>query len=190
MKRIVLTKRDEEIIKFLGEFKCATTSSIAQIFFNNSKRPTTRRLKLLREHNLINSSQEFVCLEQIHYLNKKPKQIKHTIIETNFISKLYENKIEILKLKKEFKTGFVRSDLLLVCRIKNKTLIYFIEVCNTKSFDISKYIKLKDSNLWKEYFPVFPSIITISDKPITSHKSVEVIDLRIELDNFAKLLKD
>ena len=87
MKRIVLTERDKQIIDFLSEYKCATTSTLAIIFFKGSKRPTTRRLKLLREHGLINSAQEFVCLEQIHYINKKPKQIKHTIIETNFISK-------------------------------------------------------------------------------------------------------
>lgn len=187
MKRIVLTKRDEEIINFLKEYKCATTSTIAQIFFNNSKRTTTRRLKLLREHNLINSSQEFVCLEQVHYLNKKPKQLKHTIIETNFIAKLYQNNIEILKMKKEFKIGFVRCDLLLVCKINNKNLIYFIEVCNTKPFDINKYIKLKDSNLWKEYFPVFPSVIVISDKLVHFNNNINIIQLTTVLDNFNKI---
>lgn len=187
MKRIVLTQRDKEIIKFLEEYKCATTSTIAQIFFNNSKRPTTRRLKLLKDYNLISSSQEFVCLEQVHYLNKKPKQLKHTIIETNFIAKLYQNNIEILKLKKEFKIGFVRCDLLLVCKINNKNFIYFVEVCNTKPFDINKYIKLKDSNLWKEYFPVFPSIIVISDKKINHNKSLNIININLNLDNFIKL---
>lgn len=187
MKRIVLTERDKQIIDFLSEYKCATTTTISNIFFNGSKRPTTRRLKLLREHGLINSAQEFVCLEQIHYINKKPKQIKHTIIETNFISKLYENNIEILKLKKEFKIGNVRSDLLLVCKIDNKALIYFIEVCNTKPFDTNKYIRLKDSNYWKEYFPVFPSIIVISDKPITDSKYLNIISLNLSLNNFNKI---
>ena len=184
MKRIVLTERDKQIIDFLSEYKCATTSTLAIIFFKGSKRPTTRRLKLLREHGLINSAQEFVCLEQIHKINKKPKQIKHTIIETNFISKLYENKIEILKLKKEFKIGNVRSDLILVCKMNNKALIYFIEVCNTKPFDTNKYIRLKDSNYWKEYFPVFPSIIVISDKPVIDSKHLNILHLNLSLDNF------
>ena len=187
MKRIVLTKRDGEIIKFLKEYKCAKTSTLAQIFFNNSKRVTTRRLKLLRDHNLINSSQEFVCLEQIHYLNKKPKQIKHTIIETNFISKLYEHNIEILKLKKEFKIGFVRSDLLLVCKINDKSFIFFIEVCNTKPFDVNKYLKLKDSDLWREYFPIFPYIIVISDRKIEYDKRLDIINMNLDLSNFNKI---
>lgn len=126
-------------------------------------------------------------MEQIHYINKKPKQIKHTIIETKFIAKLYQNNIEILKLKKEFKIGFVRSDLLLVCKINNKNFIYFIEVCNTKPFDINKYIKLKDSNLWKEYFPVFPGIIAISDKPVEKHKDLNIITMDLQLNDFDKL---
>lgn len=184
MKRIVLTERDKNIIEFLQTYKCATTSTLANIFFNGSKRTTTRRLKLLREHGLINSAQEFVCLEQIHYINKKPKQIKHTVIETNFISKLYENNIEILKLKKEFKIGNVRSDLLLVCKIDKKALIYFIEVCNTKPFDINKYLKLKESRHWKEYFPVFPSIIVITDKQFKNNKSLDIHSFNLSLDNF------
>lgn len=187
MKRIVLTDRDKQIIEFLQTYKCATTTTISNIFFNGSKRPTTRRLKLLREHGLINSTQEFVCLEQIHYLGRKPKQIKHTIIETNFISKLYENNFDILKLKKEFKIGNVRSDLLLVTKINNKALIYFIEVCNTKPFDVKKYERLKDSRNWKEYFPVFPSIIVISDKPVELSKHLSIITLNLNLDNFNKI---
>lgn len=183
MKRIVVTDRDNKIIKFLDEYKLATSSTIANIFFNGSIRPTTRRLKLLREHGFIKSYQEFISLEQVHYINRKPSQIKHTVIATNFISKLYENNIEILKLKKEFKIGTIRSDLLLVCRINKKTYIYFIEVCNTKPFDEKKYIKLKDSNLWKEYFPVFPSIIVISEKENIS-KYLDIINLNLKLDNF------
>lgn len=187
MRRIVLTKRDEEIINFLNEFKCATTSTLSKMFFNNSRRTTTRRLKLLKENNLINSSQEFVCLEQIHYLNRKPKQIKHTILITNFIGELYKNNIEILKLKKEFKIGFVRSDLLLVCKIKNKNFIYFIEVCNSKAFDVDKYVKLKKSLIWQEYFPVFPTIITISDKPVVFNKNLNIINMKLNLCDFYKL---
>ena len=95
MKRIVLNDRDEKIIEFLKEYKCANTSTLATIFFNGSKRPCNRRLKNLREHGFINSSQEFVCLEQIHYVGKKPTQLKHSTILTNFIAKLHKNNINI-----------------------------------------------------------------------------------------------
>ena len=51
MKRIILTKRDEEIIKFLNDYKCANTSTITNIFFNGSKRSCNRRLKNLESPN-------------------------------------------------------------------------------------------------------------------------------------------
>ena len=187
MKRIVLNDRDEKIIEFLKEYKCANTSSLAAIFFNGSKRPCSRRLKNLREHGFINSSQEFVCLEQIHYVGKKPTQLKHSTILTNFIAKLYQNNIDILKSKVEFKIENVRSDLLLVCKIQDKTHIFFIEVCNTKKFDVKKYIKLKESNSWRNIFPVFPGIIAISDKPVEKHKDLNIITMDLQLNDFDKL---
>ena len=187
MKRIILTKRDEEIIQFLSEYKCANTSTIANIFFNGSKRPCSRRLKNLREHGFINSSQEFVCLEQIHYVGKKPTQLKHSTILTNFIAKLYQNNIDILKSKIEFKIENVRSDLLLVCKIQDKTHIFFIEVCNTKKFDVKKYIKLKESNSWRNIFPVFPGIIAISDKPVEKHNNLNIITMDLQLNDFNKI---
>ena len=184
MKRIILTKRDQEIIKFLSDYKCANTSTIANIFFNGSKRSCTRRLKNLREHGFINSSQEFVCLEMVHYIGRRPTQIKHSTIVSNFIGELYKNNIEVLKSKVEFKIDNVRSDLLLVCKVDGKTKIFFIEVCNTKKFDLNKYVKLKNNNKWKEYFPIFPSIIVISNKPIDTNKDLNIITMDLDLNNF------
>ena len=34
MKRIILTDRDKEIMEFLNDFKCATTTTISNMFFN------------------------------------------------------------------------------------------------------------------------------------------------------------
>lgn len=183
MKRIVLTDRDNKIISFLQLYKCATTSSIAKIFFNSSKRPCSRRLKYLREHGFINSSQEFVSLEQIHYVNKKPSQLRHSTILTNLIAKLHEQNIEILKDKVEFKVGNLRSDALIVLRKNNKIYTYFIEVCNTKKFDNKKYIDLYKSNEWKKIFPVFPNIIVISDKSVDK-TNLNTLVFKLDLSDF------
>ena len=184
MKRIILTDRDNQIIEFLQNYKIANTSTIANIFFNGSKRPCTRRLKHLKEHGFINSSQEFVCLEMVHYIGRRPTQIIHSTIVTNFIGELHKNNIEVLKSKVEFKIDNVRSDLLLVCKVDGKTKIFFIEVCNTKKFDLNKYTKLKQNNKWKEYFPIFPSIIVISNKPVDTNKDLNIIIMDLDLNNF------
>lgn len=178
MKRIILTERDNQIIDFLNQYKCATTSTISDLFFNGSRRPTTRRLKHLKEHGFIKSSQEFVSVEQVHYINKKPSQLKHSCICSQFVSKMkLEN--NIIKEKIEFKIGNVRADILL---ITDTPKIYLIEVCNTKPFDLNKYIKLKRSMVWKDVFPVFPDIIVISDKTFKKSKELNIIHYNLKLE--------
>ena len=56
MKRIVLTDRDNKIIEFIKDFKAATTSTIADMFFP-SLRTAQRRLKHLSQHGYIKAHQ-------------------------------------------------------------------------------------------------------------------------------------
>lgn len=177
MKRIILTERDNQIIDFLTTYKCATTSTISKLFFNDSLRPCNRRLKHLREHGFIKSSQEYVSTEKIHYINKKPSQLKHSCICSHFACMMKLNN-NILKEKIEFKIGNIRSDLLM---ITDKPDIFLIEICNTKPFDLNKYIKLKNSFAWKNFFPFFPTIIVISDKPVKKTKEINIIHLTLDL---------
>lgn len=178
MKRIILTDRDNQIIDFLTNYKCATTSTISNLFFNGSRRPTTRRLKHLKEHGFIKSSQEYVSVEQVHYINKKPTQLKHSCICSEFAT-LMKIENNIVKEKIEFKIGNVRSDLLL---ITNYPKIYLIEICNTKPFDVNKYIKLKRSMQWKKVFPIFPDIIVISDKKVSLNNELNIIVYDLNLN--------
>ena len=48
----------------------------------------------------------------------------------------------------------------------------------------NKYIKLKNNNKWKEYFPIFPSIIVISNKPEDTNKDLNIITMDLDLNNF------
>lgn len=187
MKRIVLTERDSNIIEFLEQYKCATTSTISTIFFNGSSRPCNRRLQYLREHGFIKSSQEYVSVEKVHYINKKPTQLKHSCISSSLIAELIKLDCDILKSKVEFKIGNVRSDLFIAINYKGNNYIYLVEVCNTKKFDLKKYTKLYDSNYWREYFPVFPKILVISDKEVEVNNKLDIkicklnfMDLKIE----------
>lgn len=178
MKRIVLTERDNQIIEFLNTYKCATTSTISDLFFNGSRRPTTRRLKHLKEHGFIKSSQEFVSVEQIHYINKKPTQLKHSCLCSKFVCMMKLN-YNILKEKIEFKISNIRADILL---ITDKPEIYLVEICITKQFDLNKYINLKNSLEWKGYFPLFPKIIVVSDKPVKKSNQIEIIHYDLNLN--------
>lgn len=178
MKRIILTDRDNQIIEFLTNYKCSTTSTISKLFFNNSLRPCNRRLKNLREHGFIKSSQEYVSTEKVHYINKKPSQLKHSCICSEFACMMKLNN-NILKEKIEYKIGSVRADLLM---ITDKPEIYLIEICNTKPFDLNKYIKLKNSLEWKKVFPIFPTILVISNKEIKSSRELKIVKYDLDLN--------
>lgn len=189
MKRIVLTERDEEIIQFLKDFKVATTTTISQIYFNSSIRPCQRRLKYLAEHGYIKSHQENVITEKIHYVKRKPINLKHALILSQFIAQLKINNIEILKYKVPYKISDVIADAFIAMRVNNQNYIYFVEVENTKKFDLNKYEKLYYSRSWKEMFPVFPSIIVITDKKINMNEKLNIIDIKLDLSNLKEKIK-
>ena len=189
MKRIILTDRDKQIIEFLNDFKCATTTAIANMFFNRSLRPTQRRLKYLREHGYIKSYQANILSENIHYIKKRPSQLQHSLILSSFISELKKSDIEILKYKVSYKLENIIADCFLAVRYKDKNHIYFIECENTKSFNLSKYEELYFNRKWKEVFPIFPGIIVISDRVVKKSNSFNVIDIKLDFRDIDNLLK-
>lgn len=181
MKRIVITERDKEIIQFLKDFKVATTTTIADIYFNSSIRPCQRRLKHLSEHGYIKSYQENIITEKIHYVRKKPVNLKHALILSEFIAKLKINNIEILKYKVPYKIDNVIADAFIAIKVNNQNYIYFVEVENTKKFDLDKYEKLYYSRTWKDIFPIFPGIIVISDKQVKNNNKFNIINIKLDL---------
>lgn len=189
MKRIILTGRDKEIIQFLKDFKVATTTTISDLYFNSSLRPCQRRLKYLCEHGYIKSYQENVISEKIHYVKRKPINIKHALILSQFIAQLKINNIEILKYKVPYKLDNVIADAFIAMRINNKNNIYFVEVENTKKFDLDKYEKLYYSRSWKEIFPIFPSIIVITNKKVDINNKFDIIEIKLNLSDLKEKLK-
>lgn len=189
MKRIIITTRDKEIIQFLKDFKVATTTTISDIYFNSSIRPCQRRLKYLSEHGYIKSHQENIISEKIHYVTRKPVNLKHALILSQFISELKKLDIEILKYKVPYKIGEVIADAFIAIKINNQSYIYFVEVENTKKFNLNKYEKLYYSRTWKDSFPVFPGIIVISNKQISTNNKFNIIDIKLDLSNLSSKIQ-
>ena len=190
MKRIVLQTRDKELIQFLKDFKCATTSTLTKMFFKGSSRVAQRRLKALGEHGYIKSYQENVITDKVHYVRKKPTQLKHSLILSDFIGELRSHGIDIIKYKCPLKISNVIADCFIAIRYNDKNHIFFIEVENTKSFDCKKYEDLYYSRKYKESFPVMPNIIVISDRKITKSNNFKVIGIDTEFKKIDNLLKN
>ncbi|MFI3211128.1 MAG: hypothetical protein R3Y64_08815 [Peptostreptococcaceae bacterium] len=189
MKRIILTDRDKQIIQFLKDFKVADTNTLANIFFNGSARPTQRRLKHLTEHGYIKNFQENINLHKIHYVNKKPIQIKHNLILSSFITELKKLDIEIIKYKVPYKFKNIIADMFICFKYRNSTYIYFVEVENTKKFDLDKYLKLFDSGEYKEVFPVMPPILVISNKTVPKEiNKLTIVDVKTDFSNIENFI--
>ena len=178
---IMITARDKKIMSFLKEVSVADTKSVAILFFNNGLRRCQQRLKLLCEHKYIKSFREDVHSQYIYYINRKPKNWRHKIVFSKMLAILELKGVNILKYKTPLKINDVIADGFIAININGINKIYFVEIDITKYFDLNKYMYLYFSDKWKEYFPVFPSIISISDKRIDTNEILDIKTSKLDL---------
>ena len=182
--RVRLQPRDNEIIEFLKNCKCADTFTIHNIFFKDCKIRTTQiRLQKLEEAGYIKSFREDILKPKIYYVRNKPKSYKHAIKVSQFIGELHKQNIEILKYKVPYKVGNVIADGLFVVKIDGEVNILFLEVELQKYFNLNKYNELYYSRAWKEIFPVFPKIVVVSDKRVDKDNKFNIIKIDTEFKN-------
>ena len=165
---MIVTDRDKLVLEFIEQFKIATTDTI-QLLFYPSLRITQRRLKLLVDNKLLKRDRD-TFTSQFYYYIKKPRQLKHSLLLTDFYRELHKiSKIELFK--NEFIIEDIRSDGFVAYEYKSKKEIAFIEVeLSNKGLDLEKYERLYKSSKYKKYFPIFPNIIIISNKSIPKTK--------------------
>lgn len=185
---IRITERDQEIIDFLVQVKCADTQTISNIFFNGKLRATQLRLKALSDYKYIKYYRENVISPNVYYIKRKPTQIKHSLILSKFIGTLYAAGIEVIKYKVPLKIGNVIADAFICIRYGGDIKIFLVEVENAKYFNTEKYIKLKESGAWKEKLPLMPPIIVITDKKVRTDPTLDIITLKTDLSNLENLL--
>ena len=191
VKKIVLQERDKEIIQFLKDFKCASTSTLNKLYFsnNNSVRSCQRRLKLLETWGYIKGYQENVISEKWYYIRKKPTNFKHALKLSEFIGELKAHGIELIKHKTPFKISNLIADSFIAIRYNNKNYIYFVEVeMGTKSFNNQKYDDLYMSRKYKDYFPIFPTVVVIANSKVKINDNYKVINIKLDLNNLKDIL--
>lgn len=185
--RVRLQDRDLKIIDFLNNNKCADTETLSHIFFNSSLRACQHRLKKLADIGEIKAFRENILTQNIYYTKRKPTSYKHALKVTQFIAELYKNDIEILKSKVPYKIGNIIADGLFVVRINGDVKILFLEVELQKYFNLDKYNELYYSRIWREIFPVFPSIVVVSDKRVDTDNKFNIIKIDTEFKNIKNI---
>lgn len=183
-----LTERDKKIIEFLEEVKCADTQTICNIFFNGALRACQIRLKKLVEFRYIKVYRENIISPNIFYINRKPIQLKHSLILSRFIGQLYALGIEVIKYRVPLKVGNIIADGFICIRYNGEVKIFLVEVENAKYFKTEKYVELKAAGGYKEKLPYMPPIIVITDKKVKTDPTLDIITLKIDLSNIENLL--
>lgn len=177
---MIVTERDKKVIAFIEDFKIATTKTINELFYP-SLRVAQHRLKLLSENKLLKRDKDHYTRQYYYYI-RKPQQIRHSILLTNFYREV--NKLAVIKhFENEF-THFdgIRPDGFMALEFPDgRKEIYFVETEISNKPDVEKYEELFKSNKWKEVFPKFPKIIFVTDKKVKESELFSVIKISEDL---------
>ena len=201
MKSIRLTNRDKQFIKFMSETNLVfTNQQIGNIFYKGGNEKSSymianRRLRKLYKDGYIKKIKGNIGEKDIYYHKKKPKEIKHKLIMSEFISKLSLNGVKILEVYTEFQ-GFkndykIIPDLFLIVEYYERKYIFIVEVDITKEFsNTDKYnILVDDARKRKCKDIIYPFlIISICDKKPIKTGSCNPFNIKTDMSDFSRLL--
>lgn len=180
---MIMTSRDKEVIEFITDFKVASTSTIAEVFFP-SKISCYRRLQVLNGHNELKRIRNNINSEYVYY-KKLPKQFKHSLLVTEFYRELHKRS-DIISFKIEPTMGNIRPDAVFGYTYHTKTYVGLLEVeISNKGFNFGKYEKFYSSGEYKNYLPVMPTVFVVGDKVKLPDKSdINYVLVNTNLTNF------
>lgn len=182
---MIVTDRDRKVIDFLNTFKVATTDTIQELFYP-SLRVAQKRLKLMYENKLLKRTRDNFTSQYCYYI-KKPKQMRHCLLLTDFYREM--NRLTDIELfEKEITIDNIRPDGLIAYKYKKKGFIACIEVqISNEPLDVEKYEKLFKSGKYKKYFPVFPLVYAITDRKIL-YTELKIIRVNEDMSNLKEIL--
>ena len=151
-----MTARDMQALEFISAFKLARTSTIARFYYADNLPIAQRRLSAMVEEKKV---QRVKGTEYIYY-TKMPKHFNHSLAVTDYLCYLSRTH-EVKEMRAEYKCGNVKADALIILDGKPT----FVEVQLTGRADMLKYLTLRVSKEWQDYFEVFPEVRLLSDRP-------------------------
>lgn len=179
-----MTNRDFDIINFLDDYKVARTSTIAEIFFP-SKHACYKRLQVIYKEKAIKKIRDDVINEYTYYKNKPPKNLRHSIMVTDFYRELHK-KSEVVSFKIEPVMGDIRPDAVFGYKYHGRNFIGLLEVeISHKGFNSNKYERFYSSESYKNYLPVMPTVFIVGDNvKLPDNYKVKYVVINTDFSNF------
>lgn len=150
-----MTARDMRVLEFINAFKLARTSTIAKMFYDGNLRVAQRRLQAMYDEKKTSRVKE----GEFIYYTRMPKHFDHSLAVTDYLCFLSQEH-EVREMRAEYKCGNVKADALIALDGKPA----FVEVQLTGQPDMIKYLSLRVSKEWQDYFEVFPEVRLLSDR--------------------------
>jgi len=156
----MITDRDYEVIEFLKSYKVASTDTIAELFYNGKLRTAQYRLKCLAEKKQIKRSREAVTNQYIYY-TKKPAQLRHSLLITDFYRELNRYTSSVVFFAREPDVCGKRPDAVFGYKINGCECLGLLEVeISNKGFDRDKYCNKK----FLDFFPIAPKLFIVTNQ--------------------------
>ena len=116
-----LTDRDIQIIDFIKVCGVVDTETICKMYFDGGLRTCQIRLKKLVDNKYIKKIDRETFLDQnVFYVDRKPKQIKHKLLFSKFVAELQNLGAEILKIKSPLAISNLIADGFIAYKLNNE----------------------------------------------------------------------
>ena len=179
-----LTARDEKIIEYIKTVSVADTTTLNEIFFNNSTRSCQRRMKLLTDAKLVKRlERKYLNQEYVYYVSRVPKQLEHKLLFSQLVGKMHSVGAEIIKVKSPLCVCNIIADGFVVYKLNDRVRMALVEVERSKEFDKDKYIEIANVKEFKDMFPVKPLIVVLSDNKPVNMDLFKIINIKTDFSD-------
>lgn len=200
---ILITDRDNEIIKHLEEYKYCTIKQIEKTFFRHqdySYNIASRRLKEIYKAGYIKIYRDEAMNRNVYVLKDdkvKPPSMHRILLLDIFAEMKYSGfDIECFKIEKWWMDGKIKSDAFTIFTVDKRRYHLFVEVhISNNPYNLEKYDTLYDSGdvqkfLNKDFFPKKILLVSYWQPENTKLNHCKVIHLNPKLDQFPIILLD
>ena len=173
----MLTQRDRRLIRFIDDFRCATTSQIKGVFYSDvTLRRCQQRLNKLLEYKELKRFRKHIDSEYIYYSGQQPKEIQHMLWRVDAYMEL-NSKYKLVEFIPEYNCYGIRADAYFEVWQNGLVTPYFLEIQLSNFFKPEKYEKPYSNGGWTTKWSNFPKIIAITKKNINFKH--DILDLKI-----------
>ena len=196
---ILITDRDQKILRYMEEYKYATIDQLQKIFCSwqdSSYNIIRRRMTEIHKADYIKVDKDKYTNKLVYIWNDKKIKppSRHRLILLDVLAKLHSTGAEVQEfdVEKEWMDGKVRSDGFTIFTAKPNDskpirIHYFIEVHLSNSpLNIEKYDRLYESGEVQKFLNrnVFPRVLLITDRNVKNldmqYSSVTRLNTKLE----------